>query len=136
MQGRETPSPTLSCCERSPWTRRAAVMDGGLLGARETAYASRATLVVALGVYGLLSVLPRAYPGLFGVWLSLKGLSTGRTLAAGVQLAERVPPDTCRGARKQADVWEIIHSDNARQCGCCWQHLRGIGRAVSPGASG
>ncbi len=66
-----------------PVDAAAAVMDGGLLGARETAYASRATLVVALGVYGLLSVLPRMYPGLFGVWLSLKGLSTGRTLAAG-----------------------------------------------------
>jgi Na+-driven multidrug efflux pump len=66
-----------------PVDAAAAVMDGGLLGASETAYASRATLVVALAVYGLLSFVPRMFPGLVGVWLCLKGLSVGRTLAAG-----------------------------------------------------
>lgn len=71
-----------------PFDAAAAVMDGGLLGASETAYASRATLVVAGCVYGLLSVVPRMFPGqLFGVWLSLKGLSLGRTLAAGARLS-------------------------------------------------
>lgn len=75
-----------------PFDAAAAVMDGGLLGASETAYASRATLVVAGCVYGLLSVVPRAYPGLFGVWLSLKGLSVGRTLAASFRLASARSP--------------------------------------------
>lgn len=75
-----------------PFDAAAAVMDGGLLGASETAYASRATLVVAGCVYGLLSVVPRMYPGLFGVWLSLKGLSVGRTLAASYRLASARSP--------------------------------------------
>ena len=74
-----------------PVDAAAAVMDGGLLGASETAYASRATLVVALCVYGLLSFVPRMFPGLVGVWLCLKGLSVGRTLAAGTA-AEQLPP--------------------------------------------
>ena len=87
------------CVLRTPWTlllqpfdAAAAVMDGGLLGASETSYASRATLVVAFCVYGLLTVVPRMYPGLFGVWLSLKGLSVGRTLAASYRLASPRSP--------------------------------------------
>ncbi|BDA43468.1 Protein DETOXIFICATION 44, chloroplastic [Coccomyxa sp. Obi] len=75
-----------------PFDAAAAVMDGGLLGASETSYASRATLVVAFCVYGLLTVVPRMYPGLFGVWLSLKGLSVGRTLAASYRLASPRSP--------------------------------------------
>jgi Na+-driven multidrug efflux pump len=86
----------ISCpwrCAAQPFDAAAAVMDGGLLGASETAYASRATLVVAACVYCLLSVVPRLFPGqLFGVWLSLKGLSVGRTLAAGYRLSSAKSP--------------------------------------------
>ena len=67
-------------------------MDGGLLGASETAYASRAALCVALGVWCLLQVLPRSLPGLVGIWLSLKGLSVGRTLAATYRLTSSKSP--------------------------------------------
>ena len=67
-------------------------MDGGLLGASETAYASRATLCVAFGVWCLLQVLPRSLPGLVGIWLSLKGLSVGRTLAATYRLTSTKSP--------------------------------------------
>ena len=67
-------------------------MDGGLLGASETAFASRATLCVAFGVWCLLQVLPRSLPGLVGIWLSLKGLSVGRTLAATFRLTSSKSP--------------------------------------------
>ena len=60
-----------------PFDAAAAAMDGGLLGASETSYASRATLCVAFTVWCLLQVLPRSLPGLAGIWLSLKGLSVG-----------------------------------------------------------
>ena len=75
-----------------PFDAAAAAMDGGLLGARETAYASRATLFVAFGVWCLLQVLPKSLPGLVGIWLSLKGLSVGRTLAATYRLTSSKSP--------------------------------------------
>ena len=75
-----------------PFDAAAAAMDGGLLGASETAYASRAALCVAFGVWCLLQVLPRSLPGLVGIWLSLKGLSVGRTLAATYRLTSSKSP--------------------------------------------
>ena len=75
-----------------PFDAAAAAMDGGLLGASETAYASRAALCVAFGVWCLLQVLPRSLPGLVGIWLSLKGLSVGRTLAATYRLTSSNSP--------------------------------------------
>lgn len=75
-----------------PFDAAAAAMDGGLLGASETSYASRATLCVAFAVWCLLQVLPRNLPGLAGIWLSLKGLSVGRTLAATYRLTSSKSP--------------------------------------------
>jgi len=81
-----------TCLPMQPFDAAAAAMDGGLLGARETAYASRATLFVAFGVWCLLQVLPKSLPGLVGIWLSLKGLSVGRTLAATYRLTSSKSP--------------------------------------------
>lgn len=75
-----------------PFDAAAAAMDGGLLGASETSYASRATLCVAVAVWCVLQVLPRSLPGLAGIWLSLKGLSVGRTLAATYRLTSSKSP--------------------------------------------
>lgn len=75
-----------------PFDAAAAAMDGGLMGASETAYASRATLCVAFGVWCLLQVLPKSLPGLVGIWLSLKFLSVGRTVAATYRLTSSKSP--------------------------------------------
>jgi putative MATE family efflux protein len=70
-----------------PVDAAAAVLDGGLLGASETAWVSRTTVAVSAVCLAALLAARRAGGGLAAVWLSLKVLTIGRTLAAGVRYA-------------------------------------------------
>ena len=98
-----------------PFDAAAAAMDGGLLGASETSYASRATLCVAFAVWCVLQVLPRSLPGLAGIWLSLKGLSVGRTLAATYRLtSSKSPlskqPHSAAASQEPGEQHNIMHA--------------------------
>lgn len=113
-----------------PFDAAAAAMDGGLLGASETSYASRATLCVAFAVWCLLQVLPRSLPGLAGIWLSLKGLSVGRTLAATYRLTSSNSPlsrqPNSAALSHTSGKQHIIHAYSARSDMCKSCHLGGV----------
>ena len=70
-----------------PFDAAAAVLDGGLLGASETAWVSRTTVLVSAVCLAALLGARRAGGGLAAVWLSLKVLTIGRTVAAGIRYA-------------------------------------------------
>jgi len=70
-----------------PVDAAAAVLDGGLLGASETAWVSRTTVLVSAVCLAALLGARRAGGGLPAVWLSLKVLTIGRTVAAGIRYA-------------------------------------------------
>lgn len=70
-----------------PVDAAAAVLDGGLLGASDTAWVARSTLVVSAVCLAALLGARSVGAGLFGVWAALKTLSTGRTVAAAVRFS-------------------------------------------------
>jgi len=70
-----------------PFDAAAAVLDGGLLGASETAWVSRTTVLVSAVCLLTLLGARRAGGGLAAVWLSLKVLTIGRAVAAGIRYA-------------------------------------------------
>ena len=68
-----------------PVDAAAAVLDGGLLGASDTAWVARSTLAVSAVCLAALLGARAVGAGLFGVWAALKTLSTGRAVAAALR---------------------------------------------------
>lgn len=75
-----------------PVDAAAAVLDGGLLGASDTAWVARSTLFVSAVCLAALLGARAAGAGLFGVWAALKTLSAGRTVAAAVRFSQADGP--------------------------------------------
>ena len=67
----------------------AAIVDGGLLGASDTAYVAKTMLVTSVLSFGALLLAQRLQGGLLGIWLSLKVITTGRVLGGALRLASR-----------------------------------------------
>lgn len=67
----------------------AAIVDGGLLGASDTAYVAKTMLVTSVLSFGALLLAQQLQGGLLGIWLSLKVITTGRVLGGGLRLASR-----------------------------------------------
>lgn len=75
-----------------PVDAAAAVLEGGLLGASDTAWVARATVVVSFACVAALLASRAAGLGLLGVWLSFKTLSAGRAAASAVRYLGRGSP--------------------------------------------
>lgn len=86
-----------------PVDAAAAVLEGGLLGASETAWVARCTILVSAACLAALLGARAAGGGLLGVWLSFKTLSVGRALAAGLRYADPGSP-LGRDAGKKKEV--------------------------------
>ena len=84
-----------------PVDAAAAVLDGALLGASDTAWVARSTLGVSAVCLAALLGARAAGAGLFGVWAALKTLSTGRTVAAAVRFSQGDGPLGTERARLQ-----------------------------------
>lgn len=84
-----------------PVDAAAAVLDGALLGASDTAWVARSTLAVSAVCLAALLGARAAGAGLFGVWAALKTLSTGRTVAAAVRFSQADGPLGTDKARLQ-----------------------------------
>jgi len=84
-----------------PVDAAAAVLDGGLLGASDTAWVARSTLFVSGVCLAALLGARSAGAGLFGVWAALKTLSTGRTVAAALRFSQADGPLGTERARLQ-----------------------------------
>ncbi|DBB12825.1 TPA: hypothetical protein ACH3X3_005589 [Trebouxia sp. C0006] len=72
-----------------PMDAIAAIVDGGLLGASDTAYVAKTMLVTSVLSFGALLLAQRLQGGLLGIWLSLKVITTGRVLGGALRLASR-----------------------------------------------
>ncbi|KAA6423129.1 MAG: hypothetical protein FRX49_07116, partial [Trebouxia sp. A1-2] len=72
-----------------PMDAIAAIVDGGLLGASDTAYVAKTMLVTSVLSFGALLLAQQLQGGLLGIWLSLKVITTGRVLGGGLRLASR-----------------------------------------------
>ena len=85
-----TPAGRPECCLFvQPMDAIAAIVDGGLLGASDTAYVAKTMLVTSALSFGALLLAQRLQGGLLGIWLALKVITTGRVIGGALRLASR-----------------------------------------------
>ncbi|KAK3278036.1 multi antimicrobial extrusion protein [Cymbomonas tetramitiformis] len=68
------------------------VLDGTLLGARDTKYCAAAMMMAAISCATAVTVAVQLETGLVGIWLGIKVLSLSRILAASYRLTSRNSP--------------------------------------------
>ena len=72
-----------------PMDAIAAIVDGGLLGASDTAYVAKTMLFTSALSFGALLLSQRLQGGLLGIWLALKVITTGRVAGGAFRLTSR-----------------------------------------------